>query len=1148
MNTSLRAAVFTLLGLAAMFDHSGAAPVNYHSREAAKAGKTMHTPAVNTRAAYPVNAAIAALPTITSFSPASGPVGTLVTINGTNLSAPTAFTIGGQSAIAVSNTGSVLVGMVMPGAVTGTVSVTTSGGTATSSGSFTVIAAKAPAAQQGPMLVGTGSAFVPEQGASVSVSADGNTAIVGGEFDNASVGAAWVYTRSGGAWAQQGSKLVGTGSIGKAGQGGSVSLSADGNTAIVSGPGDNSNIGAVWVYARGGGTWSQQGSKLVGTGSVGAASQGVSVSLSADGNTAIVGGINDNSEVGAAWVFTRSGSTWAQQGSKLVGTGSAGASDQGRCVSISADGNTVIVGGDGDNSDAGAAWVYTRSGGAWAQQGAKLVGTGSAGVADQGEAVSLSADGNTAMVGGNTDNSGVGAVWVFTRSGGAWAQQGSKLVGSAYVGSAREGWSVSLSADGNTAVVGGPSDNNGVGATWVYTRSGGAWAQPGPKLMGTGSTGQSKPGQGDATALSADGSTAIVGGPSANSEIGAAWVFTASPNALLAAIKLSPAAALLNTGTTGSTTTYTASVANAVASVTVTPTAQDAGATIKVNGAAVSSGAASGPVALAEGAATTINTIVTASDGTTTRTYAIAVTRAPSSNALLNAISINPFSTLTNTGTVGSTTTYTGSIGNAIASVMLTPTAADANAAITVNGAAVASGAASGPIVLPGGQGASTTITVVVTAQDGTTTHTYTVTLTHAISSDALLSGLTLTPASVLTNTGTTGSTTTYTASVSNATTSVMVTPTTADPAATVKVNGATVSSGTASAPITIAPGAPTTITIVVTAQDGTTHTYAITTGNALLSSIALTPSSVLTNTGTTGSTTTYTTTVSNTTASVRVTPVTNDPNSTITVNGATVSSGTASGPIAVGFGKTTINTIVTAQGFAAVRSYAIIVTRLSTNALLSSIKLNPDAILTNTGTSGSTTTYSTTESNPSSSVTVTPVTQDPNATVTVNGMAVASGTASASIALAIGSNTITIAVTAQDPSVTRNYVITVTRASGPILSLRQPVSLIQPADDVAIENDGVLVHQGVTPNGDGINDVLTIDGILAYPDNQLTIVDRSGALIFQAWGYNNISKVFDGHSSINGRMQQPGTYFYALDYVAGGQNRRRTGYILLKY
>jgi len=1147
MNTSLRAAVFTLLGLAAMFDHSGAAPVNYNSREAPKAGKTIRTPAANTRAAYPVKAAIAALPTITSFSPASGPVGTLVTINGTNLSAPTAFTIGGQSAIAVSNTGSVLVGMVMPGAITGTVSVTTSGGTATGSGSFTIKAAKAPAAQQGPMLVGTGSAFVPEQGASVSVSADGNTAIVGGPTDNGNAGAAWIYTRSGGSWSQQGSKLVGTGSIGKSVQGVSVSLSADGNTAIVGGPADNSLQGAVWIYTRSGGTWSQQGSKLVGAGNTGAARQGFSVSLSADGNTAIVGGEQDNSNIGAAWVFTRSGSAWAQQGAKLVGTGGVGTPVQGFSVSISADGNTAIVGGEEDNSDAGAAWVYTRSGGAWAQQGAKLVGTGSAGVADQGNAVSLSADGNTAMVGGDSDNSGVGAVWVFTRSGGAWAQQGSKLVGSGYVGSAREGVFISLSADGNTAAVGASDDNNGIGATWVYTRSGGAWAQPGPKLIGTGNTGTGKPDQGS-VALSADGSTVVVGGSGANSEIGAAWVFTASPNALLAAIKLSPAAALVNTGTTGSTTTYTASVANAVASVTVTPTALDARAAIKVNGAAVSSGAASGPVALAEGAATTINTIVTASDGTTTRTYAIALTRAPSSNALLNAISINPFSTLTNTGTVGSTTTYTGSIGNAIASVMLTPTAADANAAITVNGAVVASGAASGPIVLPGGQGASTTITLVVTAQDGTTTHTYAVTLTHAISSDALLSALTLTPASVLTNTGTTGSTTTYTAAVSNGTASVTVTPTTEDPAATVKVNGATVSSGTASAPVTIAPGAPTTITIVVTAQDGTTHTYAITTGNALLSSIALTPSSVLTNTGTTGSTTTYTTTVSNTTASVRVTPVTNDPNSTITVNGAAVSSGTASGPIAVGFGKTTINTIVTAQGFAAVRSYAIIVTRLSTNALLSSIKLNPDAILTNTGTSGSTTTYSTTESNPSSSVTVTPVTQDPNATVTVNGMAVASGTASASIALAIGSNTISIAVTAQDPSVTRNYVITVTRASGPILSLRQPVSLIQPADDVAIENDGVLVHRGVTPNGDGINDVLTIDGILAYPDNQLTIVDRSGALIFQAWGYNNISKVFDGHCSINGRMQQPGTYFYALDYVVNGQNRHKTGYILLKY
>jgi hypothetical protein len=72
-----------------------------------------------------------AAPVISSFSPASGPAGTLVTVTGTNLGSPTAFTIGGKPAIVISNTGTKLVGMVMPGAVTGNITVTTSGGTAT---------------------------------------------------------------------------------------------------------------------------------------------------------------------------------------------------------------------------------------------------------------------------------------------------------------------------------------------------------------------------------------------------------------------------------------------------------------------------------------------------------------------------------------------------------------------------------------------------------------------------------------------------------------------------------------------------------------------------------------------------------------------------------------------------------------------------------------------------------------------------------------------------------------------------------------------------------------------------------------------------------------------------------------------------------
>ena len=96
---------------------------------------------------------------------------------------------------------------------------------------------------------------------------------------------------------QQGSKLVGSESVGPYGpeQGCSVSVSADGNTAIVGGPNDSSFVGATWVFIRGGGMWSQQGSKLVGTGAVGSlVYQGSSASISSDGNTALIGGHSDN--------------------------------------------------------------------------------------------------------------------------------------------------------------------------------------------------------------------------------------------------------------------------------------------------------------------------------------------------------------------------------------------------------------------------------------------------------------------------------------------------------------------------------------------------------------------------------------------------------------------------------------------------------------------------------------------------------------------------------------------------------------------------------------------------------------------------------------------------------------------------------------
>jgi hypothetical protein len=85
--------------------------------------------------------------------------------------------------------------------------------------------------------------------------------------------------------------------------------------------------------------------------------------------------------------------------------------------------------------------------------------------------VALSGDGNTAILGGPDDNSDAGAAWVFTRAGGVWTQQ-MKLVGTGAVGTAVQGWSVALSGDGNTAILGGPGDNSGAGAAWVFTRAG----------------------------------------------------------------------------------------------------------------------------------------------------------------------------------------------------------------------------------------------------------------------------------------------------------------------------------------------------------------------------------------------------------------------------------------------------------------------------------------------------------------------------------------------------------------------------------------------------------------------------------------------------------------------------------------------------
>jgi hypothetical protein len=353
-----------------------------------------------------------------------------------------------------------------------------------------------------------------EQGTSVALSGNGTLLVVGGRYDGGS-GSIWTYVRQPNlSWVASGTKAKLNPATNGDLFGCSVSLSGTGSVLAVgaSGLGDT---GGGYVFIRSGSIWTQV-AELIGTGGSGLPYQGTKLAISTDGTTVAMGGPGDTSSTGATWVFVQaSNGTWVQQGPKLVGTGYVGTSNQGSDVSLSADGNTLVVGALEDASSVGAAWVFVRApNGTWSQQGSKLVGAGYAGTPYQGEAVGVSADGQTIAVGGRFDNSSRGATWVFVRApNGTWSQQGAKLLGTGSVGSApQQGRAVALSADGNALVIGGNGDDADVGATWVFARTpNGTWAQQGSKLRGnTTQDGQ----QGTSVAIASDtADTIAVGAP-----------------------------------------------------------------------------------------------------------------------------------------------------------------------------------------------------------------------------------------------------------------------------------------------------------------------------------------------------------------------------------------------------------------------------------------------------------------------------------------------------------------------------------------------------------------------------------------------------------------------------------------------------------
>ncbi len=283
------------------------------------------------------------------------------------------------------------------------------------------------------------------------------------------------------------------------------------------------------------------------------------------------------------------------------------------------------------------------------------------------------------------------------------------------------------------------------------------------------------------------------------------------------------------------TTSYTATVSNATSSITVTPTRNQANATIqaRVNGgtySSVTSGSASGSLALNVGT-NTVDVLVTAQDGTTTKTYTTTVTR-QSNDASLSAMSISA-GTLTPSFASG-TITYTATVPYTSSSITVTPTRNEANAIIQarVNSgsfSAVTSGSPSGSLALNVGPN---TVDVLVTAQDGTT-KTYTTTVTRtAVATDATLSALALSVGTLSPSFA--SGTIAYNASVGNGTAAVTVTPTQTNVFASiqVRVNSGTyttVTSGTASGSLSLNVG-DNPIDVKVTAQDGTTIiTYIVT-------------------------------------------------------------------------------------------------------------------------------------------------------------------------------------------------------------------------------------------------------------------------------------------------------------------------------
>jgi uncharacterized repeat protein (TIGR01451 family) len=413
-----------------------------------------------------------------------------------------------------------------------------------------------------------------------SVATDGDTVVVGASAADTpggtGAGAAYVFVRSGPAWALQQTLVASDGAMGDS-FGHAVSISGD-TVAIGAYGADTAGgttAGAAYVFVRSGTTWTEQ-QKLLAPDGAGFDNFGVSVSI--DGDTVVIGSRLDDSPIpnaGSAYVFVRSGTAWTLQ-QKL--TASDAGSDASFGWSVSLSGDTALVGAmEDDNAggtDAGAGYVFVRSGTTWTEQ-QKLLAADGAAFDDFGYSVSVDAD--TALLGSPSPFSptDAGAAYVFVRSGTSWTEQ-QKLLAADGMAEDRFGHAVALAGD--TAVIGAYRDHTpggeDAGSAYVFARAGTTWTEQRHLLAPDGAAFDWF---GASVAIA--GSRVMVGAPfddtPAGEDAGSAHVF-GPPEADLAVTKSDGQ----TTAVPGQPLTYTIMVSNAgfapVAGATVTDVAPTA--------------------------------------------------------------------------------------------------------------------------------------------------------------------------------------------------------------------------------------------------------------------------------------------------------------------------------------------------------------------------------------------------------------------------------------------------------------------------------------------------------------------------------------------------------------------------------------------